>query len=251
MNLSSVYSEIKQFLSISDENFDLENIINSCFKTELADNKLEIVGDILSFINKFTMFQDIKPFMKSLYNCITNTLEIKPESIYDFEELLVKNAIMHFVQEHINYSKFNQKDQVLEYLADSLEKLETQPLIMNLGLLIKPMYQDQNYLTNSTIVKDVEVNYSLINDTEVQIKGEIDNWLKAQEISLGNQEELKERLLEELNLLFSKYNFSQNSEKSKKLYMETMEMLTMKLTMLSLMEHIPDDSVEPIPIKQL
>jgi len=28
-----------------------------------------------------------------------------------------------------------------------------------------------------------------------------------------------------------------------------MEMLTMKLTMLSLLEQIPDDSFEPIPIK--
>ena len=38
-------------------------------------------------------------------------------------------------------------------------------------------------------------------------------------------------------------------EKSKKLELEVIEMLTMKLTMLSLMEHIPDDSFELIPIK--
>ncbi|GAG22937.1 unnamed protein product, partial [marine sediment metagenome] len=78
MNLSSVYSEIKQLLSISNENFDLEKIINHFFNTEPDENKLEIVGDILNFVNKFSMFQDIKPFMGSLYKCITNTLEIKP-----------------------------------------------------------------------------------------------------------------------------------------------------------------------------
>lgn len=66
--------------------------------------------------------------MNSLYTCITNTLEIKPENIYDYEELLVKNSVMHFVQEYINYSKISQKDQVLQFLTDSLEKLETQPL---------------------------------------------------------------------------------------------------------------------------
>ncbi|GAI44338.1 unnamed protein product [marine sediment metagenome] len=151
MNLSSVYSEIKHLLSITDENFDLEKVINHFFNTEPDENKLEIVGDILNFVNKFSMFQDIKPFMGSLYRCITNTLEIKADSIYDFEDLLTKNAIMHFVQEHINYSKINQKDQVLKYLTDSLEKLETQPLIMNLGILIKPMYKDREYLNNQKL----------------------------------------------------------------------------------------------------
>ena len=83
MNLSSVYSEIKQFLSIADEKFELEKYINQCFNTEPDENKLEIVGDILNFVNKFSMFQDIKPFMGSLYTCITNTLEIKPDSFYE------------------------------------------------------------------------------------------------------------------------------------------------------------------------
>ncbi|GAG96508.1 unnamed protein product, partial [marine sediment metagenome] len=84
MNLSSVYSEIKQLLSIADQNFELEKKINQCFNTEPNENKLEIVGDILNFVNKFSMFQEIKPLMGSLYRCITNTLEIKPDSIYDF-----------------------------------------------------------------------------------------------------------------------------------------------------------------------
>lgn len=249
MNLSSVYSEIKQLLSIPDEDFDLEHNINYYCNTVPDENKLEIIGDILNFVNKFSMFQDIKPFMNSLYTCITNTLEIKPESVYDLEELLVKNAILHFIQEYINYSKITQKDQVLKFLADSLEKLEIEPLIMNLGLLIKPIYQDQNYPTKLNNVREVEVSYNLINGTEIQVKSEIDSWLKVQEICLDKQEKLKERLLEELDRLILKYNLSKNSEKYKKLQMEAIEMLTMKLAMLSLMEHIPDDSFEPIPIK--
>ena len=249
MNLSSVYSEIKQLLSISDESFDLEHHINHHCNTEPDENKLEIIGDILHFSNKFTMFKDIKPFMNSLYTCITNTLEIKRDSVYDFEELLVKNAVMHFVQEHISYSKITQENQVLEYLTDSLEKLETQALITNLGLLIKPMYQDQSYISNLNNVKEIEVSYNKVNDIEIEIKGEIDKWLKVQEINLETQEELKERLLTELDRLYLKYNLSKNSEKSEKLQIEVMEMLTMKLTMISLMEQISDDSVEPIPIK--
>lgn len=249
MNLSSLYSEIKQLLSIPDENLDLENKFNTFLNSESDEDKLEIIGDILNFINKFSLFHDIKPFMHSLYTCITKTLEIKPDSIYDFEQLLVKNAIMHFVQEHINYSKFTQKDQVLNFLIDSLEKLEIEPLIMNLGLLIKPIYQDQNYLTTLNSYKEVEVDYNLTNDTEIQIKSEIDIWLKNQELDLDKQEEVQGKLLLELDRLLLKYNVSKDTEKYKKLQLEVTEMLNMKLTMLSLMDQISDDSFEPIPIK--
>jgi len=249
VNLSSVYSEIKQLLSISDKCFDLEKIINSNFKPESDENKLEILGDILNFVNRFSIFQEIKPFMNSLYTCITRTLEIKPDSIYDIEPLLIRNAIMYFVQEHINYSKISQKDQVLKVLTESFEKLETQPLIMNLGLLIKPIYQDQEYLTQLYGNKEVQVTYQMNNNTEIQIKSEIDAWLKFQDVNLEKHEELKKRLLNELEMLLLKYNFSHNIEKSKKLQMEVLEMLTLRLTMASLMEHVPDDSFEPISIK--
>lgn len=249
MDLSSVYSEVKQLLSISDENFDLERNINHYYKAEPDGNKLEILGDILNFVNKFSMFKETKPFMNSVYSCINKTLEIKPDSIFDFEELLVKNSIMHFVQEYINYSKITQKDQVFKFLADSLEKLQIQPLIMNLGLLLKPMYQDQSYIKNLENLKEIEVSYNSANGTEIQIKNEIDMWFKTQNISLDNQVELQELLKQEFERLITKHNLTKESEKSKKLEMEVMEMLTMKLTILSLMEHIPDDSFEPIPIK--
>jgi hypothetical protein len=249
VNLSTVYSEIKQLLSITDENFELEKYINHCFHTEPDENKLEIVGDILNFVNKFSIFHDIKPFMGSLYKCITNTLEIKPDSIYDFEDLLTKNAIMHFIQEHINYSNITQKDRVLGFLADSLEKLETQALIMNLGILIKPMYKDQEYLNRLKRTEEVEVTYDISNKSEIQVKTEIDSWLRKQDINLEGQEELKRGLLLELDRLFSKYSLPKTSIESKKLNLEAMEMFNLKLTMVSLMDQTPDDSVEPIPIK--
>lgn len=249
MNLSSVYSEIKQLLSVSDQNFELEKYINHYFNAESDENKLEIVGDILNFVNKFSMFQDIKPFMGSLYKCITNTLEIKADSIYDFEDLLTKNAIMHFIQEYINYSNINQKDQVLKYLADSLEKLDTQPLIMNLGILIKPMYRDHEYLNSLKRTEEIKVSYNIIHDSEFQVKTEIDYWLKTQDLNLESQEELTTRLLKELDRLFSKYTIPMTSNESKKLNLEAREMLNLKLTMLSLMDQISDDSIEPIPIK--
>ena len=249
MDLTSVYSEIKQILSISDDKFDLERNVNQIFKSEPEENKLEIMGDILSFINKFTPFKEIKPFMSSLYSCINNTLEIKLENVYDFEELLIKNSMMHFIQEYVNYSQLTQKDQVLQYLSDSLEKLQTQPLIMNLGLLLKPMYEDITYLDKLKKENSVEVTYNLNDESELKIKKEIDLWLNSQKISLDNQEGLKEQLNMEFDRKLLKYNLIKESEKSKIIHLEVMEMLTMKFTLLSLMEHIPDDSLEPLPIK--
>ncbi len=248
MDFSPIYSELKSLLSISDKDFDLENNLNQFYNSEPDENKLEILGDILSFVEKFSMFNHIKPFMNSLYTCIINTLEIKPESIFDYEELLVKNTVMHFVQEYINYSKITQKDQVLEFLTDSLEKLQIKPLITNLGLLIKPMYQDQTYLRNLANFKEIEVKYELDN-LEIQIKQKIDKWLETQEINLDNQETLKKNLIKKVEHLIRESNLELDSQKSNKIKMEVLEMLTMKLTMLSLMEHLPEDSFDPIPIK--
>jgi hypothetical protein len=249
VDLSSLCSEVKQLLSIPKKNYDLEQNLNRYYSTEPDENKLEILGDILSFIDKFSMFRDLKPFMKSLYSCINNTLEIKPESIFEFEELLVKNSIMHFVQEYIDYSKLNQKDQVFKFLADSLEKLQREPLIMNLGLLLKPIYQDQTYISTLENLKESGVSYDLSNDIEIQIKQEIDAWLNTKDVNLDDQDTLGEELNQEFKNLINKYKLIHHSEKSNKLEMEVMEMLTMRLTMLSLMEQIPDDSFEPIPIK--
>lgn len=249
MNLSSVYSDIKQFLSISDENFDLEKNINLYFKSEPDENKLELLADILSFINYFSMFKEIRPFMNSLYNCINNTIEFTTDSMKDFEELLIKNSILHFVQEYIDYSQLTHKRKILRFLSDSLEKLQVQPLIINLGLLLKPMYQDREYLDHLDKIKETEVTYILDNEAEIQIKEQIDNWLKSRNINLDNQEQVKEHLKHEFDSLVFKYNINQNNKIYKRLQMEILEMLSMKLALISLTILTSDDSLEPIPIK--
>lgn len=249
MNLSSVYSDIKQFLSISDENFDLEKTINLYFKSEPDENKLELLADILSFINYFSMFKEIKPFMNSLYNCINNTIEFTTDSMKDFEELLIKNSILHFVQEYIDYSQLTYKRKILKFLSDSLEKLQVQPLIINLGLLLKPMYQDREYIDHLDKIKETEVKYILDNEAEIQIKEQIDNWLRSRNINLNNQEEVKEHLKHEFDSLVFKYNINQNNEIYKRLQMEILEMFSMKLALISLTILTSDDSLEPIPIK--
>jgi len=245
MDLQPKYIEIQKFLSIPDAEFDLEEILNINFSTD--DLKLEILGKILTFIYYFTMFKNVKEFMHSVYSCIRNTLQIKIQNVNDFDELLVKNAILRFIQEYIEYAQISQKEQVLNFLADSFERLGVQPLIINLGLLIKPLYEDQIYIEKKTELEEVEVKVS---DDEITaaIKASINNWLEKQIIDLEKQEELNEKIKIELEQLAEQYSLSKESKTYKVLLTEVIEMLAMRLTMLSLMDSIEDD-LEPVPIK--
>jgi hypothetical protein len=195
------------------------------------------------------MFKDVAPFMESVYQCIEKTIEIKIDTLNDFNELLIKNSLMQFIQNYIDYAQLSQKRQIVRLLSDSLDKLQVQPLIINLGLLLKPMYQDENYLENVKKLKEIEIQYTLNNEIEKTIKTDIDNWLRINLITLENQNQFKDELLEYYDFLIEKYEISTESERYLKLKTEVMEMYSMKLTMLSLMETFIDESIEPLPIK--
>ena len=239
------YTEIREFLLVSDAEFKLDQIINDNFDPETHAILLE---KVLAFIYYFTPFKMNKAFMSSVYKCIAKTLEIKIADIGDFDELLIKNAMLRFVQEYVDYAKIGQKEQVLNFLADSFERLGVQPLILNLGLLLKPMYSDQQYIDKVSKMEEVEVVYQLNDENAIDIKRAIDQWLGAQKIELDKQDSLRERLKEEFDKLIGVHNLSKDSKQYQLLLTEVLEMLSMKLTMLSLMESIDDESMEPIPL---
>ena len=247
MDFESKYIEIRQFLSVSELEFNLDKKIDELFD---SDNlKMEILSKITQFINYFSIFKNVKPFMNSVYYCIETTLDIGVESVGDFKELLVKNALMRFVQEYIDYAQLTQKRQVLRLLSDSFGKLQIQPIIINLGLLLRPMYQDKAYLDRANNTKDVKISYSLLDDIEIKIKTIIDEWMKAQVITLSNQDKIKTELRNKYEDLASNFKITKDSDIYLKLFTEVMEMLSMRLTMISLMGTISDDSLAPIPIK--
>lgn len=247
MEFESKYSFIKTFLSIPDDSFILKERIESLIESD--SYKEEILARIIQFIYYFSMFKNITPFMSSVYNCIEKTLDIKFESINDFQELLIKNALLIFIQDYINYAKLTQKRQILKLLSDSLDKLQIQPLIINLGLLLKPMYQDKEYLENLQYVEEVEIAYNQDDKLGFQIKREIDNWLTNQALDLDNQENLKLLLKRKYDEVIYLTHIDKNSKHYQKLLAEVMEMLTMKLTMISLMDSVSDESLESISIK--
>ncbi len=247
MSFQNKYSEIQKFLSIPADKFDIEQIVNDNFESD--DLKLNILGKILGFIYYFSPFKDNRAFMNSVYLCVKKTLEIKLVTIEDFEELLVKNSLMRFIQEYIDYAKIGQKEQVLNFLADSFERLGLQPLILNLGILLRPMYNDQSYINKVTQLEEVEVAYMLDDGVAVEIKRVIYAWLEGQEIDLDKQDEVTEELKMEFNKLVEEHNLSKESKTYNTLLSEVIEMLSMKLTMLSLMDTLDDSSFEPIPIR--
>ncbi|MHA1350545.1 MAG: hypothetical protein ACTSPZ_06885 [Promethearchaeota archaeon] len=247
MDFESKYFEIRQFLSISELEFNLNKKIDEYFDSDSL--KMEILSQITQFIYYFSIFKNVKPFMNSVYYCIETTLDLRVESVSDFRELLVKNALMKFVQEYIDYSQLTQKRQVMKLLSDSFEKLQIQPIIINLGLLLKPMYQDKDYLDRANKNKEVQISYSLLNEVEIKIKTIIDEWLKVQTIALNNQDEIKTELGKKYEDLANNFKIIKGSDIYKKLSKEIMEMFSMRLTIISLTESISDDSFEPIPIK--
>ena len=247
MDFESKYFEIRQFLSISELEFNLDKKIDELFDSDSL--KMEILSKITQFIYYFSIFKNVKPFMKSVYYCIETTLDIRVESVSDFKELLIKNALMRFVQEYIDYSQLTQKRQVLKFLSDSFEKLQIQPIIINLGLLLKPMYQDKAYLDRTLNTEEVKISYSLHNEKEIKIKSIIDEWLKVRVITLNNQDEIKTELGKKYEDLIINFKIIKSSETYKKLFKEIMEMLSVRLTLISLTASISDDSFEPIPIK--
>ena len=243
MDTTFKLSEIKDFLSISDDKFDLNHTIN----TWSDDKKLLVLNKVLSFINNFSMFKDSIPFMNSVYICVKKTLEIEAD-IDDYDELLIKNSIMRFVQEYISYSNLSQKEAILNFIADSFGVLKLQPLIINLGLLLKPMYKDEEYLKKLQSCEEIEVSYMCNDEDEIELKKQIDIWLEARTISLDSQDNLKIELKQIYDNIIVQFNIPKESETYLTLLREVNEMLAMRLTVLSLMNI--DDSLEPVPIQK-
>jgi len=240
-------NKLKQYLSIPEDNTELEAIFDE--RGYNLGFKISLLESMYQFIQHFEMFKEITPFMKSVFITLKKSLEFETKSVADFEEVLIKNTIMRFIQEYITYSKISQQETVLNVLTESIGKLKLKPMIINLGLLIKPLYGDEEYVEKIEDYEEVEVTYVLNSEEEIQIKRSIDKWLETQEISLKNQELLEKRLKIKFNELINSSGLSEDSENYQKLWKEVLEMLKMKLTVVSLMASLPEEELKPVGIK--
>jgi len=194
------------------------------------------------------MFKSIKPFMKTINNCILQSLEITAENIDDYDELLLKTTLFKLLNEFIEYQKLSKKDFVLDYLTGSFKSMQLQPLIINLGLMVKPIYTDLSYVKKIEDLEQVEVSYVSGDNKEIEIKSRIDKWISRQRLDLNQQEETRFQLIREFENLIMEYSIEKGTSQYKRLMNEVNEMLTLKFTILSLMDSVSED-IAPIPIK--
>ena len=231
---------VQEFLLIPDDRFKLKMILYALSIS--IEDKILILEKIKAFLIPFSMFRDIQEFMNSTYDYIQKTIEITGGSLKEFVRILIRTILMGFIQEYVDYVRLYKKEEVFDYLTNALGKLSLQPLIINLGLLLKPMYQDKEYMESRKQLQEVEVEYTRDSEVEPLIKGAIDEWIESQELNLDKQDELRELIAIEFKNLIEIYNVPKESELYKKLLIEVMEMLSLKLTVLSLMDSLNDDS---------
>ncbi len=231
---------VQEFLSIPNERFKLKMILYALSIS--IEDKITILEKLKAFLIPFSMFREIQEFMNSTYDYIQKTIEITGGSLNEFVRILIRTTLMGFIQEYVDYVRLYQKEEIFEYLTRALGKLSLQPLIINLGLLLKPMYQDKKYMERRKQSQEVEVEYTRDSEVETLIKGAIDEWIESQELNLDKQDDLRCQLAIEFNNLIEIYDVPKESELYKKLHIEVMEMLSLKLTVLSLMDSLHDDS---------
>ncbi|TFF89693.1 MAG: hypothetical protein EU548_06820 [Promethearchaeota archaeon] len=255
--------EIQAFLSIPDEKFKLKQLLQTYYPSPQVQSI--ILSRILSFLYKFQLFKEVEPFMMAVYSNIYKTLEVEIKNLEEFEFILVKISLTGFIQDYVNFMKIHDKEKVFEFLTQSFGKLGLEPLIINLGLLLKPLYQEQVKLEPlealdiekeepqlaelTEIAEEIEEVQILVDTAPKLIKEGVNDWFEAQVLDLDSQDLLREKLKIFYDDMAEIYDIKQNSELYNQLLVEVNEMLSLKLTVLSLMESVSDTSFNPLPIK--
>ena len=256
--------EIQAFLSIPDEKFRLNEVLQRNFHSVQIQSI--ILNRITNYLYKFQLFKDIAPFMDVVYKHLYGTLEVNIANLDDFEYILIKTTLTGFVQDYVNFLNVHDKDTVYDFLTQSFGKLGIEALIINLGLLLKPFYQEQAILAESRtievepeaeveevklaeIAEEIEEVQILVDNSTMLIKEAVNDWISSQKLDLDNQTELREKLTIFFDDMAEIYDIEKNSDIYNMLLMEVNEMLSLQLTVISLMDSFSDTSFRPVPIK--
>ena len=78
------------------------------------------------------------------------------------------------MMEYLDYLKMAQKTHVMNFIMDWFEKLDFGSLINNIGLLLKSMYEDNEYMNRAKKLEAAEVKYKKVGKKERHIKIAID-----------------------------------------------------------------------------
>jgi hypothetical protein len=185
--------------------------------------------------------------LKILHEIIISSFDII-ESPSELQETLLKSVLLRITEIYIDYSQFPDKEKILKTLSQSLEILAPSALIINLGLMVKPVFSDPNYIEKQKVEEVYNVEKIDSSEIALRIKSEIDSWIKMQRLIVDEQEMLRSQLDAKVDELAANYNLSPTAPELVQIRNECTEMLNMQLTILSLTSELGDDDLSPIPI---
>jgi hypothetical protein len=226
---------------ISAENYiDLLNIFPA-FKVSF------IIEETRKFLDFFSTYLREEEFQKRVFEIIQISYEIC-ELIDNISDVLLKTTFVNLLELYMDYSRIQLKDEMLNYLSLSFENLAPGPKILNLCLLVEPILKSKEYITDQSRLAEFEVIYSPMSRSEIQLKQEVDKWIKSQTLDPSKQDFLLSQLTSLISALAVKYGINKSTEEYQELEIECKEMLNMQLTLLSLMSELGDEDLSPKPV---
>jgi hypothetical protein len=236
-------------LSLFFEDPSLSTTIERDLSENFKDPQSQEVGiqKISEFVLYFSLFQGLKAIRTELHRSILDSIEMA-ENVSDLSELMQKTILLRFVEIYVDNAQLEQKDKILNILSSSLETLAPGPLFLNLGLLVKPVFQDAEFQQKQETQEEKEIiyteEYTPIASYDVEIKHAIDAWIHAQQLDLDTQEQLHNNLSEQFNQECESRGVTPRED----LLLQCQEMLSMQLTLVSLQMSLGDDD-DCAPIK--
>ncbi len=231
-------------LAMEDGGNELEKDIKDTFPD--PSDALKSIDLALNFVNAFSQYLSNSSFLKILSKIITGTYEIC-ESISEFEDLLIRNLLFRLSELNFEYSK--KVEMVGKTISDSLSGLPNQVIIINIQIFFLPIFKDTefvNWLSSHQMKEVVQIDNS---KTALQIKSEVNAWLKNLDLNSGTQEQFQAQLAELVKSKAAHYGLNTSSDEYIHLLTECDEMLAMKLTVISLMMGFEDDEdLTPDPL---
>jgi hypothetical protein len=239
------FADLFSFFEEPAKTEEIGHVLEESF-SDLHDRETGVVITA-EFVRYFALFQNLKPLRMELHRAIIDSVRMA-EKVSDLGELLQKSILMRLVEIYIENAGLGQKEKILNILSTSLETLAPGPLFLNLGLLIRPIFQQDTYQHTQQAQEEREivyaVEYKCTSDTDLEIKQAIDKWIKSQRIDLDAQDKMKRALKEKFQEECGRRGVPARDD----LLFQVQEMLNMQLTIASLQMSMGEEDLAPTPI---
>jgi len=228
---------LKKIESINVKNLDINKILNQTDK----------------FIDGFGVYLKNPEIQQHILKIIFTSYEIC-EDLDDLMDIFLKTMIVRLIELYLTYAKINEtaKDSVLNILGTSFGRLDPKAQILNVCILVDPIFKSKEYIADKSKLEEEEIVYKeipSISNIEREIKLEIDNWIKSVYIDLNKQDELIEKLKVHCKNIAKIKQLNINSNEYIALENECIEMLRMQITSIALISELEDENLMPIPIQ--